>query len=98
MNRPQLVPKQKAFHRNAQPLENSNVPGDWGSAPTSKTARIGIHRSVLFWQSAAALALLAKVFTLYFLLARSNINIVLYKYGLYRIVINTVNKVKTLYN
>ena len=37
--------------------------GDWGYAPTSKTAQIGKHRSERFLQCVATLALLAKANT-----------------------------------
>ena len=89
----------KAFRRNAQPLETSNVPGGIGGCSTNKkNGQSGEASDCPFLHFVYTNALLAKVFTLYFLLARSNINIVLYKYVLYRIVIITVNKVKTLYN
>lgn len=58
-HRLKLAPDDKAFRRNAQPLEISNDPGDWGNTTNKQNATDRQYRFVAFLQSVATLALLA---------------------------------------
>ena len=60
-HRLKLAPDDKAFRRNAQPLEISNDPGDWGNTTNKQNATDRQYRFVAFLQSVATPALLAKV-------------------------------------
>ena len=60
-HRPKLAPDEKAFRKNAQPLETSNDPGDWGNTTNKQNATGQENRPVAFLQSVATPALLAKV-------------------------------------
>ena len=57
--RTRLVLEQKRFAETRSHWSNPMFPGDWGCAPTSKPAQIGVCQSEPVVQSAAALALLA---------------------------------------
>ena len=58
-HRLKLALDEKAFRRNAQPLEASNVPGDWGNTTNKQNATDRQYRFAAFLQSVATLALLA---------------------------------------
>jgi hypothetical protein len=60
-HRPKLAPDEKAFRKNAQPLETSNDPGDWGNTTNKQNATGQENRPVAFLQSVATPALLADV-------------------------------------
>jgi hypothetical protein len=52
---------EKVFQKNAQPLEISNDPGDWGNTTNKQNATGQKNRPVAFLQSVATPALLADV-------------------------------------
>jgi hypothetical protein len=60
-HRLKLAPDDKAFRRNAQPLETSNVPGGLGEHNQQANATDRQYRFVAFLQSVATPALLADV-------------------------------------
>jgi hypothetical protein len=59
MNRLRLVLEQKAFRRNAQPLEKSNVPRGLGKCPNKQNEQSGIQPDCSFLQNFMKFALLA---------------------------------------
>jgi len=60
MNRLRLVLEQKAFRRNAQPLEKSNVPRGLGKCPNKQNEQSGIQPDCSFLQNFMKFALLAE--------------------------------------